>query len=53
MKAIELLKEMNNTEFLDKIYQFAYRRETTIREHPQRNSFFVKGVSRCHGNVLS
>ncbi len=32
MKAIELLKEMNNTEFLDKIYQFAYRRCSTSYE---------------------
>lgn len=32
MKTIELLKEMNNAEFLDKIYQFAYRRCSTSHE---------------------
>lgn len=32
MKTIEALKEMNNTEFLDKIYQFSYRRCSTSHE---------------------
>ncbi len=32
MKTIEVLKEMNNTEFLDKIYQFSYRRCSTSHE---------------------
>lgn len=32
MKTIEALREMNNTEFLDKIYQFSYRRCSTSHE---------------------